>query len=104
MNKIFYIVCLAVFIAASSAKKSATEQAAETVGQMKDKVVETVGFISLVHSRVLARLSFTLQVKDATNAAYKAASPKVAEGAEYVKDKANEAYDALKPKVAEGAE
>ena len=44
------------------------------------------------------------QVKDATNAAYKAASPKVAEGAEYVKDKANEAYDALKPKVAEGAE
>ena len=49
MNKIFFIVCLAVFIAASSAKKSATEQAAETAGQMKDKVVETVGFISLVH-------------------------------------------------------
>ena len=48
MNKIFVLTCLAVFIAASSAKKSATEQAAETASQMKDKVVETVGFISLV--------------------------------------------------------
>ena len=56
MNKIFVLTCLAVFIAASSAKKSATEQAAETASQMKDKVVETVGFISLVRWRVRTRL------------------------------------------------
>jgi len=60
-------------------------------------------------------VSPTFQVKDAANAAYDAASPKVAEGAEfvkdkaadgaeYLKDKAGQAYDALKPKVSEGAE
>jgi len=49
-------------------------------------------------------VSPTFQVKDAANAAYDAASPKVAEGAEFVKDKAGQAYDALKPKVSEGAE
>ena len=33
-------------------------------------------------------------MKDAANAAYDAAAPKVAEGTEYLKDKAEEAYKA----------
>jgi len=42
MNKFLSIFCLTLFISASLAKKSTTEQAAQTAAELKDKVVETV--------------------------------------------------------------
>jgi hypothetical protein len=45
MNKLLSIFCLALFVSASLAKKSTTEQAAEVAGQLKDKVVETVRYV-----------------------------------------------------------
>ena len=45
MNKLLAILCLTLFISASLAKKSATDQAAETAAQLKDKVVEKVCFV-----------------------------------------------------------
>lgn len=42
MNKFLSILCLALFISASLAKKSATEQAADAAAELKDKVVEKV--------------------------------------------------------------
>jgi hypothetical protein len=42
MNKFLSIICLTLFISACLAKKSATEQAAETAAELKDKVVEKV--------------------------------------------------------------
>ncbi len=61
-------------------------------------------FFYLFFTYVVVNLCVTFQVKDAANAAYDAAAPKVNEGAEYLKDKAGEAYEAVKPKVTEGAE
>lgn len=45
MNKFLTILCLTLFISASLAKKSASEQAAEAAAELKDKVVEKVGLI-----------------------------------------------------------
>jgi hypothetical protein len=42
MNKFLSIFCIALFISTSLAKKSATEQAADTAAELKDKVVEKV--------------------------------------------------------------
>jgi hypothetical protein len=42
MNKFFSIICLFLFISASLAKKSTTEQAIDAATDLKDKVVETV--------------------------------------------------------------
>jgi hypothetical protein len=44
MNKFLSILCLTLFISASLAKKSATEQAVDTAAELKDKVVEKVCF------------------------------------------------------------
>lgn len=44
MNKFLSIFCLTLFLSATLAKKSATEQAAETAAELKDKVVEKVRF------------------------------------------------------------
>ncbi len=45
MNKFLSIFCLALFISASLAKKSATEQAADAAAELKDKVVEKVCYV-----------------------------------------------------------
>ncbi|CAF4143136.1 unnamed protein product [Rotaria sp. Silwood2] len=81
MYKFLSIICVALFLSATVAEKSKTEQAAETAAQIKDKIVETV--------------------KDAANTAYDTVSPKVAEGTEYIKDKSADGVEYLKDKAQE---
>jgi cytochrome c5 len=45
MNKFLSIICLALFISASLAKKSTTDKAVDAAADLKDKVVETVCYI-----------------------------------------------------------
>ena len=42
MNRFLSLICIALFISATFAKKSATEQAVDAAADLKDKVVEKV--------------------------------------------------------------